>query len=148
MSGRLIGLHSYRINQDKNTVETSQLVSGCVSNLVYFNSKKLVFFTKDNGSVYKYVHSGGLSKLCSFYQSVSTVSLGNSLAKDPAEESLFVVTAKNRVAVYGDITEEGHSTYYEVLGIEGVVTHVVPGYRKGFFFVVTQSCQILSFQTI
>lgn len=146
MSGRLIGLHSYKINEQQKTVKTSQLVAGCVSNLVYFNSKKIAFFTKDNGFVYKYVHTGKLSKFANYFQTISNFSLGNSLVKDPHEELLFVVTGKNKVSVFGDISDGGKVSCFEVQHIDGMVTQIIPGSKKGIFFVITQTCKILTYQ--
>jgi hypothetical protein len=110
-----------------------------VSNLVYFNSKKIAFFTKDNNFVYKYIHTGKLSKFCMYHQTMNNFSIGNSIVKDPFEENLFVISGKNQVSIYGDIGEGGFVSCLEILNITGEVNYILPGFKKGIFFIVTQN---------
>lgn len=145
MSGRLIGLHSYKIKLETKIVETNQLVEGCISNLVYFNSKKIAFFTKDNNFVYKYIHTGKLSKFCIYHKNMSNFSIGNALVKDPHEENLFVISGKNQISIYGDIGEGGLISCQEITNIDGCVNYILPGYKKGVFFVVTQDGKVHSY---
>ena len=139
MSGRLIGLQSYKINERTKVVETQEIVKGCISNLVYFNSKKIAFFTKDNNFVYKYFPTGKLSKFCHFHQTVSNYAIGNSLVKDPHEENLFVITGKNSISIYSELGESGYVNCLEVTNIKGNVNYILPGYKKGVFFIVTEN---------
>lgn len=142
LSGRLIGLLSYKIDTTTKKVETTQLVKGCISSLVYFQSKRIAFFTKDNQFVYKYVHTGKLSKFCTFHPTVSNFGIGNTLVKDPHEEHMFVISGKNSISIYGDIGADGHVSCQEIKNIQGKVNYILPGYKRGVFFIVTENGQV------